>query len=170
MHPQICALLIRALAALVAIGSLGGCQRDASNQLGAAEQTAIRAEIDRLRSAYETAVASGNPQKLTPLLAEGAVMVRPGAPDWNAMAAAAKGAPFPPGATIAIKPIEVVALNREWAYEFGTSLTTYTPEGADTPQQLRDTYLVVFRNTGDGWKAYREVASAAAPQGGWPRD
>jgi ketosteroid isomerase-like protein len=103
-------------------------------------------------------------------LADGAMMVPPGAPDWNAMAAAAKGAPFPAGATIAIKPMEVVALNREWAYEFGTSVTTYTPEGADTPQQLRDTYLVVFRNTGDGWKAYREVASAAAPQGGWPKD
>jgi ketosteroid isomerase-like protein len=170
MHPQICALLVRALATSVAIGSLGGCQRDSSNQLGAAEQTAIRAEIDQLRSAYETAVASGNPQTLKPLLAEGAVMVRPGAPDWDAMAAAAKGAPFPPGATIAIKPIEVVALSREWAYEFGTSITTYTPEGADRPQQLRDTYLVVFRNTGDGWKAYREVASAAAPQGGWPSD
>ena len=56
----------------------------------------------------------------------------------------------PPGATIAIKPIEVVSLSREWAYEFGTSITTYTPEGADTAQQLRDTYLVLFRNTGDG--------------------
>ena len=86
------------------------------------------------------------------------------------MAAAAKGAPFAPGATIAIKPIEVVALSREWAYEFGTSITTYTPEGAGTAQQLRDTYLVLFRNTGDGWKVYREVASAAPPPSGWPRD
>ena len=74
------------------------------------------------------------------------------------------------GATIAIKPMEVVALNREWAYELGTSITTYKPEGADTPQQLRDTYLVVFRNTGDGWRAYREVASAAPPPTGWPQD
>jgi ketosteroid isomerase-like protein len=159
-----------ALVTLAIVGSLGGCQRDASSELSAAEQASIKAEIDQLRSAYEAGVASGNPAALTPLLADGAMMVRPGAPDWNAMAAAAKGAPFPPGATIAIKPMEVVALNREWAYEFGTSVTTYTPEGADTPQQLRDTYLVVFRNTGDGWKAYREVASAAAPQGGWPKD
>ena len=170
MHPWTCAQLIRAFVTLVAVGSLGGCQRDASSQLGAAEQASVKAEIDALRSAYEAAVAAGNPAELTPLLADGAMMVRPGAPDWNAMAAAAKGAPFPPGATIAIKPMEVVALSREWAYEFGTSITTYTPEGADTAQQLRDTYLVVFRNTGDGWKAYREVASAAAPQGGWPKD
>jgi ketosteroid isomerase-like protein len=170
MYAQVCASLIRTLVTFLALCSLGGCQREASGQLGAAEQASIRADIDKLRSAYETAVASGNPETLTPLLAEGAVMVPPGAPDWNAMATAARGAPFPPGARIAIKPIEVVALNAQWAYEFGTSITTYTPEGADTPRQLRDTYLVVFRNTGDGWKAYREVASAAAPQGGWPKD
>jgi ketosteroid isomerase-like protein len=138
-------------------------------ELTPAEQASIRAEIDQLRSAYEDAVASGNLEAMKPLLAAGAVMVHPGAPDWNAMATAAKGAPFPPGATIAIEPIEVVALNHEWAYEFGTSITTYTPEGADAPQQLRDTYLIVFRNTGDGWKAYREVASAAPPPTGWPQ-
>jgi hypothetical protein len=156
------------LVSIVAAASLGGCQREVSGPLAAAEQASIKAEIDELRAAYESAVASGNLQKLTPLLANGAVMVHPGAPDWNAMAAAARGGPFPRGAKIAITPIEVVALNREWAYEFGTSVTTYTPEGADVPLQLRDTYLIVLRNTGDGWKAYREVASAAPPPGGWP--
>ena len=163
MNPWICVLV----AAVVA--GLGGCQR-ASSPLSTAEQTSIRGEIDELRAKYQAAVASGSPESFGPLLAQGAVMVHPGAPDWNAMAEAAKGAPFPPGATIRIEPIEVVALNREWAYEFGTSITTYTPEGADTAQQLRDTYLVLFRNTGDGLKAYREVASAAPPPGGWRGD
>ena len=94
--------------------------------MNTAEQNAIRAEIDKLRAKYEAAVASGSPESLIPLLADAAVMVQPGAPDWNAMAASAKGA-APPGATIRIRPIEVVALNHEWAYEFGTSITTYTP-------------------------------------------
>jgi ketosteroid isomerase-like protein len=163
MNPWICALVA------MVVGGLGGCQREPS-QLSTAEQNAIKAEIDTLRAKYEAAVASGSPESLTPLLADAAVMVPPGAPDWNAMAAAAKGAPFPPGATIRIEPIEVVALNREWAYEFGTSLTTYRAEGAHTPQQLRDTYLILFRNTGGGWKAYREVASATPPPSGWPND
>jgi hypothetical protein len=105
---------------------------------------------------------------MTPLLANGAVMVRPGGPAWDAMAASAAGAPFPRGARIAITPIEVVALSEGWGYEFGTAVTTYTPEGADVEQQLRDTYLLLFRNTGDGWKAFREVASSAPPPGGWP--
>ena len=97
-------------------------------------------------------------------------MVRPGGPDWDAMAAAASGAPFPPGAKIAITPIEVVALSKEWAYEFGTATTTYIPEGSDNEVELHDTYLILFRNTGKGWQAYREVASSAPPPSGWPDD
>jgi ketosteroid isomerase-like protein len=128
----------------------------------------VRAEIDRLRSAYETAVASGRLEAMLPLLAEGAVMVHPGALAWRAMEAAASGAPFPAGAKIAIRPIEVVTLSEEWAYEFGTSTTTYTPPGSKEIARLRDTYLVLFRKTVDGWKAYREVASSSPPPGGWP--
>jgi ketosteroid isomerase-like protein len=128
----------------------------------------VRAEIDKLRSAYETAVASGRIEAMFPLLAEGAVMVHPGAADWKAMEAAASGAPFPVGARIAIRPIEVVTLSEEWAYEFGTSTTTYTPPGSKEIAQLRDTYLILFRKTAEGWKAYREVASSSPPPGGWP--
>jgi ketosteroid isomerase-like protein len=130
----------------------------------------FRAEIDKLRSQYEAAVAAGTPSAITPLLADGAVMVRPGGPDWDAMAAVASGAPFPPGAKIAITPIEVVALSEEWAYEFGTAITTYTPEGDSEERELRDTYLLLFRNTGSGWKAFREVASSSPPPSGWPDD
>ena len=120
-----------ALVAIVAFASLGGCQSDRSDQQATIDPSTIRAEIDKLRSEYEIAVASGDSNALTPLLADGAVMVRPGGPDWDAMAAAASGAPFPPGAKIAITPIEVVALSKEWAYEFGTATTTYTREGSD---------------------------------------
>ena len=64
--------------------------------MNTAEQNAIRAEIDKLRAKYEAAVASGSPESLIPLLADAAVMVQPGAPDWNAMAAAAKVRPSRP--------------------------------------------------------------------------
>ena len=128
----------------------------------------FEAAINKLRAEYEAAVASGDWSAMTALLAEGAVMVRPGGPDWDAMAAAGSGAPFPPGARIAIKPIEVVEVNEHWGYEFGTATTTYTPPGADSACQLRDTYLILFRRTRDGWKAYREVASSAPPPSGWP--
>jgi ketosteroid isomerase-like protein len=129
--------------------------------------SAFKAAIDKLRAEYEAAVASGSPDAVTPLLADGAVMVRPGGPDWDAMAASAAGAPFPAGARIAITPIEVVAMSEEWAYEFGTAITTYTPPGTEDERQLRDTYLLLLRNTGSGWKAFREVASSCPPPGGW---
>jgi ketosteroid isomerase-like protein len=158
------------LVGIASVAILAACQGESSQQQAAVDPSAFRAEIDQLRSAYEAAVAKGAPDAMAALLADGAVMVRPGGPDWDAMAAAASGAPFPPGAKIAISPIEVVALSKEWAYEFGTSVTTYTPDGADKAQQLRDTYLILFRNTGDGWKAYREVASSAPPPSGWPTD
>ncbi|MET0986840.1 MAG: nuclear transport factor 2 family protein [Steroidobacteraceae bacterium] len=132
------------------------------------QPSTFRSAIDKLRAEYEAAVTSGAPSAMTPLLADGAVMVRPGGPDWDAMAAIASGAPFPPGARIAITPIEVVALNEEWAYEFGTAVTTYTPGGTEEERQLRDTYLLLFRNTGSGWKAFREVASSSPPPSGWP--
>jgi hypothetical protein len=128
----------------------------------------VTGEIDQLRSSYESAVASGRPEALLPLLSEGAVMVHPGAPDWQEMASAAAGAPFPPDARIDIRPIEVVALSENWAYEFGTSVTTYTPPGSGQVRELRDTYLILFRKTREGWKAYREVASSSPPPGGWP--
>jgi len=128
----------------------------------------VKREIDKLRSAYEGAVASGRIDSMLPLLAEGAVMVQPGAPDWLAMTAAASGAPFPAGARIEIKPMEVVALSDEWAYEFGTATTTYVPQGSSETTRLRDTYLILFRKTKDGWQAYREVASSRPPPGGWP--
>jgi ketosteroid isomerase-like protein len=129
---------------------------------------AVRAEIDKLRSAFEAAVADGRIEAMLPLLAEGAVMVQPGAPDWMAMRAAAGGAPFPPGARMVISPAEVVALSDEWAYEFGASTTTYTSPHTNEVAQLRDTYLILFRKTADGWKAFREVASSSPPPGGWP--
>jgi ketosteroid isomerase-like protein len=158
-----------ALVAIIVVAGFAACQGDPSDQQAAVEPTAFRAAIDKLRSEYETAVAAGDAHAMSALLADGAVMVRPGGPDWDAMAAAASGAPFPPGAKIAISPIEVVALSKEWAYEFGTATTTYTPEGSDKELELRDTYLILFRNTSKGWQAYREVASSSPPPSGWPR-
>ena len=158
----------RILPLIVAVASFGGCQGDVPDRQAPVEPEAFRAEIDKLRSEYEAAVAASDAQAIGAVLADGAVMVRPGGPDWDAMAAAAAGAPFPPGARIEISPIEVVALSKEWAYEFGTSITTYIPDGSDKELKLRDTYLILLRNTGDGWRAYREVASSTPPPGGWP--
>jgi uncharacterized protein (TIGR02246 family) len=160
-----------ALGVVVVAGSLAACQPQGQQQSGqpAADTAAVRAAIDNLRSAYEEAVASGNFENMATGLAEGAVMVPPGGPQWDSLFAASQ-LPFPPGATIDITPIEVRILSEDWAYEFGTSTVTYTPEGAEEARMLNDTYLVVFRKTDDGWKLYREVASSNLPPQARPQE
>ena len=120
----------------VAAASVAACQPNdrpapppQSEQPAALDTAAVRAAIDSLRSDYEQAVASGNFDKMATSLAEGAVMVPPGGPKWDAMFASSK-LPFPPGATIDITPIEVRVLSPDWAYEFGTSTLTYKQTGA----------------------------------------
>ena len=153
----------------VAAGSLAACQPNdqpqdqrPSAQPAPVDTVAVRAVIDSLRAGYEQAVASGNFDQMGAMLAEGAVMVPPGGPKWDAMFASSK-LPFPPGATIDITPIEVRVLSHEWAYEFGTSTLTYKPAGAASAETMSDTYLILFRKTPGGWKVFREVASSNLP-------
>lgn len=152
-----------ALGVLVAAGSVGACQPRPSQVEGAALDTAaVVAALDSIRALYEEAVAARDFAAMAGVLADGAIMVGPGGPAWDSLRAASDG-PWPPGATIAITPIEVRVLSDQWAYEFGTSVATYTPPGARRVRTLTDTYLVLFRRTPVGWKLYREVASPAAP-------
>lgn len=129
---------------------------------------AIESAISDVRAQFEQAVAEGNWQTLGGLIAEGAVMVQPGAEDWRVMQELTAGAPFPQGAVIKIQPLELKIINNEWAYEFGASTVTYRPSPDGEEIQLRDTYLLIIRKTDGGWRPYREVASATPPPGGWP--
>lgn len=150
---------------LVATVSLTACQSQEpqSPQAVAVDTSAVIATIDSLRTLFEQTVATGDFETMSSMLANGAVMVGPGGPQWDSLRTAS-AFPWPPGATLDIEPIETVVLNEEWAYDFGTSTATYTPAGASEPQVLHDTYLLLLRNTESGWKLYREVASPALPQ------
>jgi len=134
----------------------------------AAEDRAAETEIGALRGAFVEAVARGDFAALGALLAEGAVLVQPGTAEWEAMRAAAGGAPYPPGAAMEIRPLEVKVIDDQWAFEFGTTRIAYADPASGERREVRDTYLIVLRNDGDGWGPYREVASASPPPGGWP--
>ena len=167
---QFRALPARRLAATgFAVASVAACQpndqsqrQQPSEQPAAVDTAAVLAAIDSLRADYEQGVASGNFDKMATALADGAVMVPPGGPKWDAMFASSK-LPFPPGATMHIKPIETRVLSADWAYEFGNSTVTYKPAGAANAETLNDTYLILFRKTPGGWKLFREVASSNLP-------
>ncbi len=151
----------RAVAAVLALVALAACQpqQDGSDGRAAADTAAVLASLDSLRSAYQQAVADGDWARLGTMVTEDAVLVSPGDPARDSVRAASD-APFPPGATLEIEPWETRVLGPDWAYELGLGTLTWTPEGADEPRTLRDTYLVLIHRTDDGWKVHREVASS----------
>lgn len=143
-----------------------GCeqsQQDQRTQGVAVDTTAVLSAIDSLRNSYQEAVATENYKNLSSLVTESAIMVQPGSPEWESMRSETQY-PFPPGATIDIKPIEVQVMSEKWAYEYGNATITYTPKGSKELKTLRDSYLVLLKNTADGWKVHREVASSYLPE------
>lgn len=163
--------LLIAVCAITALGLACVPQGDAAVEPSAEptaealEQAAFRATIDAMRASFTQAAKSGNWESAASILDPEVVMVVPDDDDWAAIKAASE-LPYPPGTQLNITPIEVRQLSPDWGYEFGTNVITWTPEGADEPTTLTDTYLVLFRRSDDGWKLYREVASAGAPATG----
>lgn len=137
-----------------------GQAADDGDAAAAVDTAAIEAGLDSLRSAYVRAVDEEDWETLGTLTTEDAVLVSPGGADRDSLREAAGDAPFPPGASLEIEPWETRVLSPDWAYEIGTGTITWTPEGADEPRTLRDTYLVLLQRTDDGWKLHREVASS----------
>lgn len=162
---------IRITTSVLALVALTACQpqdgpemedgredaRDARSS--AADTAAILESVDSLRSAYEQAVADGDWERLGTMVSEDALIVQPGGAERDSMMAAFD-TPFPPGSTLEIDPWETRVLGPDWAYDMGIGTLTWTPDGADEPRTLRDTYLVLLHRTDDGWKVHREVASS----------
>ncbi|PQA85593.1 nuclear transport factor 2 family protein [Hyphococcus luteus] len=152
---------------LGAAALLAACAEQPATEPSVDHEAAI-AEIDALRSGFERAVAEGDMAALGALVTPEAIMLQPGSADWKAMQALAAGAPFPPGAEIRITPFETKIVNATWAFERGASLVAYADPASGDEIVLRDAYLLIFRNDGEGWRLHREVASASEPPEGWP--
>ncbi len=157
--------LVSILALLPLLASCAGSEDGAGASI---DRDSAMAEIDTLRTQFEKAVSDYDMPALGALVSPEAVLLQPGSADWKAMQALANGAPFPMGAEIHITPFETVIMNEEWAYERGASKVTYADPETGDEIVLRDAYLLIFRNEGDGWKLHREVASASEPPEGWP--
>lgn len=141
-------------------------QGQGQRQHAAVDTAAIKAELDSLRSAYEKAYNAGDFQTISEVPHMDMIYSPPGRPPIRGRDSivAYEEQMRPEGATLELQPIETRVLTGEWVYEMGTGTVTFTPEGADTTQSMKTTYLAVFRRTPDGWKTYREALSAhAAP-------
>lgn len=154
-----------AAATLTAITAPAIAEHHAETDTAAREQAAI----DQVREDFMNAMSAGDFAALGALAHPDFIQVMPGGPEHLAMFAAAGNAPFPPGYSLDITPQELVILNEDWAYEFGTTIISWQPEGADEPATIPNTYLMLLKKENGAWKPYREVASALPPPSGWPK-
>lgn len=136
---------------------------------GAAVDTAaVTTALDSVRSAFAEAYSAGEFSRVSSLLHPEVIYSPAGAPPIRGRdsVTAYDQRNFPPGATLELEPIDTRVVSDEWVYELGTSTVTFTPEGADEEISLENTYLVVLRNTPEGWQLYREVSSPDQPPPG----
>ena len=169
----------RAFSAMLALlVGLAGCEsrEPGSENAGAptpdaatgetAEDTAtIEASLDSIRTALEEAFAARDVDAMASLYARDAIFSpRDGPPVHGRDSIRAYfDRNVPPGVTANIEATDLRALTAEWAYAYGNIRLSFTPEGADAPVQLPATFLVMLRNTREGWKIYRESLSADEP-------
>jgi len=125
------------------------------------------AEIDQLRADFMAAMAAQDFAALGALSHPDFQQTVPGGPAHLEMLAAAGEAPFPPGYQLDITPKELVIINEDWAYEYGTTVQSYLPDGASERVEIPNTYLLILKKHEGKWTPYREVASALPPPGGW---
>ena len=152
---------------LMVLPLFAACVDAGASTEASVDRDAVIEDINALRGQFETAVAAGDMAAFGAIVTPDAIMTQPGSADWKAMQAIAAGAPFPQGAEIKIMPFETMVMNAEWAFERGASRVTYPDPESGDEIVLRDAYLIIFRNEGEGWRVYREVASASEPPEGW---
>lgn len=156
-----------ACAALAATACTTAPDTQAPPAIDTAEEAAA---IDQVREDFMAAMAAQDFAALGALSHPEFQQTMPGGPAHLEMFASATDGPFPPGYSLDITPKELVIINEDWAYEYGTTVISYLPAGADTETQIPNTYLLILKKEDGAWKPYREVASALPPPDGWPED
>lgn len=159
-----------AAAALAAtLGLACQAQDQGRTDAQAAVDTArVLASFDSMRSAFEASVKAGDFEEQAAIYTADAVYSPPMAPPVRGRDSirAALERTTPPGATLEINPMDTRILGPDRVYEYGTSVLSFTPRGADSAVEMSTTYFALFRRTGSGWKIEREVLGLNQPPPG----
>lgn len=152
------------LVPLLAIPLMVGCQpaeRGQTGETAALDTAAVRAAIDTLRQDYLEAYNAGDAAALATLYTEDAVFLPADAPpvDGRDSIRAHWERELAAGPALEVESHEVIPLSPSWASSGGLYRVTVTPEGAEEPVTVRGSYLLLFRNTGEGWKLFRHSAT-----------
>jgi uncharacterized protein (TIGR02246 family) len=128
------------------------------------DESEIGAALNELADTIKLAYATGDVDLYASAFAEDAVISMPGIYPVRGIAAIRElfinRPQLPPGATFQVEPSEIEVLSAEWAYAFGIDTVTYPSADGGEESKETMTFIVLIRNTSDGWKTYREVLSA----------
>jgi uncharacterized protein (TIGR02246 family) len=129
------------------------------------DNAAIEASLDSVRVALEQAFAARDVNAMAALYAPDAIFSPQDGPPVQGRDSirALFERKVPHGATANLSVTDLRVLTGEWAYAYGTIRVGFTPHGAAAPVQVPSTFLVMLRNTPEGWKIFRESLSADAP-------
>lgn len=148
---------------LFALPLLVGCQPAERGQMAgtALDTAAVKAAVDSLRDAYLEAYNSGEAGQVAALYTQDAVYLPADGPPVTGRDSiqAALTQALAPGPTLEVDSHEVIPLSPDWTSSGGTYRVTVTPEGAEEPRVIEGSYLILFRQTAEGWKLFRHAAT-----------
>lgn len=149
-------------------GQDGGMEEGDMQEEAGVDTAAITATFDSLRVAFETAFAEADFETMASFYAPDATASFPGTPVLSGRDAirSALEQGHVEGARLSIESGDVRIVDADWVYEMGTGTMTFTPEGADEPQQTTSIHLAVFHRTPQGWKIVNEVIGSDTPPSG----
>jgi hypothetical protein len=131
-------------------------------EVASLDTTAVKAQIDELRNNFMAMVKTGDYSLMQNLAHPEFVAVGPTGEAWEKLASMSD-TPYPAGTILAISPMETTVINDTWAFEMGKSQVTFTPSDGSETIVANDTYLMIFKNEGNGFRLYREVATNTLP-------
>lgn len=147
---------------LVAVALLvAGCQPAdrGQTQQAAVDTAAVEAAVDSLRGAFIKAYNAGEASQIAPLYTQDAVLLPADQPPVAGRDSiqAFLARELAAGPMLAVEPHEVKPLSPEWASSGGNYRVTVSPKAAQDTVTVRGSYLILFRNTAEGWKLYRHA-------------
>lgn len=151
------------VAALLVPPVLGACQPPEQRQMpeAAVDTAAIEAAVDSLRQAFLAAYNAGEARQVAGLYARDAVLLPTDQPpvDGRDSIRAFFARELAAGPTLEVEPHEVKPLSPKWASSGGSYRVTVTPNAATDSVTVQGSYLILFRNTSEGWRLFRHAST-----------